>query len=104
MATAFLDEVRIGGQSLPAPHLENLKVRHEARRQGLGARLAAWRIEEAHRSSATRASSTAVDGVDQPASLATARRWSTQVLGPVRLVIAEPPLKPPRAAMSRSGR
>src|SRR5215208_6809209 len=49
VATAFLDNVSIGGHVYPCAHLENLKVHHEVRRQGLGARLAAWRIDEAKR-------------------------------------------------------
>ena len=40
-ATAFLDEVTVAGQPYPTAHLENLKVRSDLRRQGLGARLAA---------------------------------------------------------------
>ncbi len=49
MATAFTDEVSIGGRVMPSAHLENLKVHHDVRRQGLGSRLAAWRIDEAQR-------------------------------------------------------
>src|SRR5829696_126949 len=49
VATAFLAEVTIGGRVYPSASLENLKVRQDVRRHGLGGRLAAWRIDEAHR-------------------------------------------------------
>ena len=42
-ATAFVDGATVAGRPYPTAHLENLKVRADFRRQGLGARLAAWR-------------------------------------------------------------
>ena len=88
MATAFIDEVTIGGRIVPCAHLENLKVRHDVRRQGLGTRLAEWRIEEARRRfGGDGVIATIIDSTNT-ASLATAARWSTQVLGPARIVIA----------------
>ena len=88
MATAFTDDVRIGDAVYPSAHLENLKVRHDVRRHGLGRRLAEWRIAEARRRFG--ADVVVQAGVDatNAASLATARHWATQVLGPVRVVIA----------------
>lgn len=95
VATAFLDEVSIGGQVYPSAHLENLKVHHGVRRQGLGSRLAAWRIDEAHRRFGGEGVVAAGIEASNTASLATARRWSTQVLGPVRIVIARTSSKRP---------
>jgi GNAT superfamily N-acetyltransferase len=95
MATAFLDEVRIGDRVFPCAHLENLKVRDDVRRQGLGARLAAWRIDEAHRRFGGEGVVTAGVEATNAASLATARHWSTQVLGPLRIVIGRTSSKPP---------
>lgn len=95
MATAFLDEVTIGGRIFPSAQLENLKVRHDVRRQGLGARLAAWRIDEAHRRFGGAGVVSAGIEASNVASLATASRWSTQVLGPVRIVIARTSSKQP---------
>ena len=97
MATAFLDEVRIGGRVFPCAHLENLKVRQDVRRQGLGARLAAWRVEEAYRRFGGEGVVTAGIEATNAASLATARHWTTQLLGPVRIVIARTSAKPPTA-------
>jgi len=94
MATVYFDEVSIGGRVFPCAHLENLKVRHDIRRQGLGSRLAAWRIDEAHRRFGGEGVVTAGVEATNSASLATARRWSTDVLGPVRLVIARTSSKP----------
>src|SRR5829696_5068655 len=87
IATAFLAEVTIGGGVYPSAHLENLKVRHDVRRHGLGGRLAAWRIDEAHRRFGGKAVIAAMVEGSNTASLATARRWATEVLGPVRIVI-----------------
>jgi len=95
MATAFTDEVRIGGTTYPSAHLENLKVRHEFRRQGLGRRLAEWRIAEADRRFGRDGVIATTIEASNTASLATARSWSTQVLGPVRVVIAATRSKPP---------
>lgn len=95
MATAFLDEVMIGGRVFPSAHLENLKVRHDVRRQGLGSKLAAWRIDEAHRRFGGEGVVAAGIEASNAASLATAARWSTQVLGPVRIVIARTSSRPP---------
>jgi GNAT superfamily N-acetyltransferase len=95
MATAFLDEVHVGGRLYPSAHLENLKVRHDVRRQGLGARLADWRIDEAKRRFGDEGVIAAGVESSNSASLATARRWSTQILGPVRIVIGRASSQPP---------
>lgn len=96
VATAFIGEVNVGGRSYPSAHLENLKVRHDVRRQGLGARLADWRIQEARRRFGGEGIVvTGIEASNTP-SQATARRWSTQLLGPVRIVIARVSTKPPR--------
>jgi predicted N-acetyltransferase YhbS len=97
VATAYLDEVTVNGRLRPSANLANLKVRADVRRQGLGGRLAAWRIEEARRRFGDEG--VIVTGVEagNAASLATARRWSTQLLGPVRVVIARVSRKPPKA-------
>jgi GNAT superfamily N-acetyltransferase len=96
VATAYTNDVLVNGALLPSAHLANLKVHHDFRRQGLGARLAAWRIDEARR----RFGSGVVIATDveasNAASMATARRWATQVLGPVRIVVTRPVDRPPR--------
>jgi GNAT superfamily N-acetyltransferase len=87
MATAYIDEVQVEGAMYPCAHLENLKVRSDVRRQGLGRQLAEWRIGEARRRFGD--AGVIVAGVEQTntASLATARKWATQVLGPLRIVV-----------------
>jgi predicted N-acetyltransferase YhbS len=97
VATAFTDEVEVGGRSYPCAHLENLKVRHDVRRRGLGTRLAAWRIEEARRRFG--GDGIIVAGIDatNTGSLATADRWASQLVGPLRVVIARVARRPPRA-------
>jgi GNAT superfamily N-acetyltransferase len=95
MATAFIDEVVVDGRVWPCAHLENLKVRDDVRRQGLGGRLAEWRITEALRRFG--GDGFVITGIEasNSASLATARRWSTQLLGPVRILVARVATKPP---------
>ena len=96
MATAFTDEVMVGRRAYPSAHLENLKVRHDVRRQGLGARLAEWRIQEARRQfGGDGIFSTGIEA-SNAASLATARRWFTQLRGPLRLVISRVSNRAPR--------
>jgi GNAT superfamily N-acetyltransferase len=98
MATAFTSEVNVGGRPVPSATLENLKVRHDVRRQGLGARLAAWRVDEAHRRMAGDGIVMTMIDASNTASLATAGQWATQILGPVRIVIARVRSKPPKPA------
>jgi predicted N-acetyltransferase YhbS len=88
MGTAFTDRVQVGERVLPSSQLENLKVHHDVRRQGLGRRLAEWRIAEAERRFGGEGIiSTGIDATNT-ASLATARHWAGQLLGPLRVVIA----------------
>ena len=88
MATAFTQDLTIGGRPYRTAFLENLKVRSDLRRQGLGARLAAWRIEEAERrAGGGLVVMTAMDSTNE-GSIATARHWATQFLGPVNVRIA----------------
>lgn len=98
MATAFTSEVNVAGRPVPNAMLENLKVRHDVRRQGLGARLAGWRIDEARRRMGGDGIVMTTVDASNTASLATAGRWATQVLGPVRIMIARVPSKPPKTS------
>ncbi len=95
VATAFLDEVMVGGRAYPAAQLENLKVRSDVRRRGLGSQLAEWRIAEARRRFDREGMIATGLETSNAASLATARRWCTNVLGPVRVVIARTASRPP---------
>jgi GNAT superfamily N-acetyltransferase len=98
MATAFLDEVQVEGQLYPRAQLENLKVSHAVRRRGLGRQLAAWRIAEARRRFGRPGVVMAgVEGTNA-ASLATARSWANQILGPLRIVIGPTQRSGPRPA------
>ena len=95
MATAFTEDVTVGGRVLPSAHLENLKVHHDLRRQGLGSRLAAWRIDEASRRfGGDGVVSTGIE-ITNTASLATARGWSTQTVGPIHVIVARVLRRPP---------
>lgn len=95
VATASTDRVAINGELRPSAFLANLKVRHDVRRQGLGGRLAAWRIDQARRRFGSEGVIFAGIEASNVSSLATARRWATQLLGPVRIVIGRPAGRPP---------
>ncbi len=97
MATAFIEDGTIGGRPYPIAFLENLKVRQDVRRKGLGGRLAAWRIAEAERRFGTDIAVMAGIESSNEASIATARRWATQVVGPVALRITGTTGRAPRA-------
>ena len=101
MATAFVEDVTVAGRNYPSVQLENLKVRHDVRRQGLGTRLANWRIDEAHRQFGRKGIIKTGIEAGNDASLATARRWSTQILGPVRVIISRVATNPPRSRAIR---
>jgi GNAT superfamily N-acetyltransferase len=88
MATAFIDEVQVEGRLLPCAHLENLKVHEDVRRMGLGRQLAEWRIAEARRRFGGPGVIAAGVEATNDGSLATARKWAGQILGPLRILIA----------------
>lgn len=98
LATAFLDEVRVEGRTYTCARLENLKVHHDFRRQGLGRRLADWRIAEARRRFGDDGVGVITAGIDatNAASLATASHWATQLMGPLRIHIATTTSRPAR--------
>jgi GNAT superfamily N-acetyltransferase len=88
MATAYIDEVQVEGDMYPSAHLENLKVHHDVRRKGLGQRLAEWRIAEARRRfGGPGVIATGVEATNV-GSLATAAKWASQTLGPLKILIA----------------
>ena len=87
MATAYIDEVQVEDRLLPCAHLENLKVRDDVRRQGLGRQLAEWRIAEARRRFGDAGVTVAGVEATNAASIATARKWAGQVMGPLRIAI-----------------
>ena len=95
MATAYTDEVQVEERLFPCAHLENLKVRDDVRRQGLGRKLAEWRIAEARRR--FDGDGVIVAGVEatNAGSLATARKWAGQIMGPLRIAIVPTTRKPP---------
>lgn len=96
MATVYTDEIAVNGRLHPSAHLANLKVRQDVRRRGLGSLLAEWRIREARRQIGDKGIIVTSVEASNAASLATARRWATQVLGPVRVVIARAVRSRPR--------
>jgi GNAT superfamily N-acetyltransferase len=87
MATAFVQDGTIGGRVYPFAYLENLKVRTDVRQRGLGSRLAAWRIAEAERRFGSELVVMAGIESSNAASIATARRWASQIVGPIALRI-----------------
>lgn len=91
-ATVAFSTVQYNGRRLTTALLENLKVHHTQRRQGLGAQLAAWRVDTA--SARFRQENSDGDGVivtatstDNTASLATMRTWAGQFFTPLAISI-----------------
>jgi len=94
-ATVSFETIQFEGRALRVAHLENLKVHHAYRGQGLGTRLAQWRIERAQERYG--ADVTVMSGTtkDNTPSLATMKKWCNQFFGPLRVLPHTPRFEPP---------
>ena len=87
-ATVSFEDVQYNGRVIPSAYLENLKVHHSARGQGIATALAQWRVEQA------KARFGGGDGViltttstDNTASLNTMKKWASQFYSPLTVSI-----------------
>jgi GNAT superfamily N-acetyltransferase len=87
-ATVSFEDVQYNGRVLPSAYLENLKVHHTARGQGIATALAQWRVGQA------KARFGGGDGViltttstDNTASLNTMKKWASQFYSPLAVAI-----------------
>lgn len=94
-ATVNFDHMQFDGQVLPVALLENLKVHHAYRGQGLGTKLAQWRIEKARERFGDNVAILTGTTSDNAASLATMNKWAKQFLGPILLAPRATRTKPP---------
>ena len=90
-ATVSFDNLQFEGEVLPTAFLENLKVHHAYRGHDLGTKLAEWRVERARERFGANGIIATGTTSDNAASLATMKKWATQLVGPL---IAAPYLAP----------
>jgi GNAT superfamily N-acetyltransferase len=99
MATAAFEDIQFDGRVLPSAFLENLKVHHAYRGQGLGTKLAQWRVDRARERFGGEGVILTGTTTDNTASLATMKKWCKQFVGPFTVAprsmrIVPPPLRP----------
>jgi predicted N-acetyltransferase YhbS len=96
MATVAFDHYMIEGRRTDVALLGNLKVRHDYRHQGLGTKLAEWRIAAARDLCGDDIVILSGTTTDNMASRATMRKWGAQFVGPLVVVpIAASATAPP---------
>jgi GNAT superfamily N-acetyltransferase len=80
LGTVRFSQVQFNGESLPLAFLDGLKVRKEFRGQGLGYRIADWRVQQARESFGERC--VIVTGMlrSNAASRAVARKWCREYI------------------------
>lgn len=91
-ATVAFSTVQYNGRTLTAGLLENLKVHHTQRRQGMGAQLAAWRVDAArarfqHENAEGDGVIVTATSTDNTASQATMRTWASEFYMPLTISI-----------------
>jgi GNAT superfamily N-acetyltransferase len=97
-ATVAFDTVQFDGRVLPAAFLENLKVHHAYRGQGLGTQLAQWRVAQGRGRFGEDGVILTGTGKDNTASLATMKKWCKQFVGPLTIAPQRPPEQSPEPA------
>jgi GNAT superfamily N-acetyltransferase len=104
-ATVSFEEVQYNGRVMPSAYLENLKVHHTARGQGIATALAQWRVGQA------KARFGGGDGViltttstDNVASLNTMKKWASQFYSPLAVSIRPMLNKAPQPPTGLSAR
>lgn len=91
-ATVAFEDIQYNGRVLPSAYLENLKVHHEARGQGVGTALANWRVEQGRQRFGNDGVISTTTTTDNVASLNTMKKWATQFFSPM-VVSVRPSLK-----------
>lgn len=104
-ATVSFEDVQYNGRVIPSAYLENLKVHHTARGQGIATALAQWRVGQA------KARFGGGDGViltttstDNVASLNTMKKWASQFYSPLVVSIRPTLARAPSLPMGLSAR
>jgi predicted N-acetyltransferase YhbS len=82
MGTVRFSSIQFNGQVLPLAFLDGLKVHQDYRRQGLGYRIAAWRIEQARELFGDACVIATGMASDNQASRAVAKKWCREFIDP----------------------
>lgn len=97
-ATASIIQVQIDGKIYPMARLENLKVHHDFRGNGIGTALARWRIDKARELYGDQVVIVSGTIAMNTASISTMKKWTSQFLEGVTVVPMfmhrEPPTLP----------
>lgn len=96
-ATVSFEDVQFEGRVLPGASLENLKVHHEHRGQGIGAALAQWRVDKARERFGDEGVISTGTSTENLASLATMKKWCKQFVGPIKVSPRGPRFDPPES-------
>ncbi len=103
-ATVAFDTVQYNGRVLPSAYLENLKVHHEARGQGVGTALARWRVDQARARFGSEGVILTATTTDNVASQNTMKKWATQFFTPMAVSVRPSLKRPPRAPAGLTAR
>lgn len=88
IATVSFEEAQYNGRVMPSAYLENLKVHHTARGQGIATALAQWRVEQAQaRFGSGEGVILTTTSTDNLASLNTMKKWARQFYTPLTVAI-----------------
>ncbi|MEO8396864.1 MAG: GNAT family N-acetyltransferase, partial [Chloroflexota bacterium] len=90
VATVAFTDIQFDGQVVPAAFLDNLKVRHDYRGQGLGTELVQWRIDRARERFGENCVIVSGTTSDNTLSQATMKKWISQFAGPL-ILMPQPP-------------
>lgn len=99
-ATVSFEDVQYNGRVIPSAYLENLKVHHTARGQGIATALAQWRVGQAKaRFGSGEGVILTTTSTDNTPSLNTMKKWASQFYSPL-VVSIRPTLRRAPAAPS----
>jgi GNAT superfamily N-acetyltransferase len=95
-ATVSFEDIQFEGDVLPSAFLENLKVHHAYRGQGLGSKLARWRIDRARQHFGEKGVILTGTTSDNTASQTVLKKWCKQFFGPLKVTPCSPLLNLPK--------
>lgn len=97
LAVVSFGDLQFEGEPLPYAYLSSLKVREDFRKQGLGAKLAQWRVDKARQEFGEDGVITTGMMSSNIASRNTAKKWCREYFEPVHFLVSAIRRKPPQA-------